>query len=69
MLYSRTNSERCTSERSGSELVECLTQDRGAVGSSLTGVTASSVDPEGGQGVLTPPPPWKITSYMGFYEE
>ena len=27
----------------------------------------ASVDPEGGQGVRTPP--WKITSYMGFYRE
>ena len=23
----------------------------------------------GGQGVRTPPPPWKITSYMGFYRK
>ena len=28
----------------------------------------SSVNPEGGQGVR-PPPPLKITSYMGFYRE
>ena len=28
----------------------------------------ASVDPEGGQG-SGPPPPWKITSYMGFYRE
>ena len=27
----------------------------------------ASADPEGGQGVWTPP--WKITSYMGFYRE
>ena len=25
-----------------------------------------SADPEGGQAVRTPPPPWKIISYMGF---
>ena len=29
----------------------------------------ASADPEGGQGVRTPSPPWKITSYMGFYRE
>ena len=28
-------------------------------------VEIASADPEGGQGVR--PPPWKITSYMGFY--
>ena len=27
----------------------------------------SSADPEGGTG--SGPPPWKITSYMGFYRE
>ena len=30
-------------------------------------VFAASADPEGGQGVRTPPPPWKITSYLCFY--
>ena len=31
--------------------------------------TRSSADPEGGTGGPDPPPPWKITSYMGFYTE
>ena len=34
-----TNSKRLFRERSGS-VVECLTRDRGATGSSLTGITA-----------------------------
>ena len=28
-----------------------------------------SADPVGGAGVPDPPPPWKITSYLGFYRE
>ena len=31
--------------------------------------TLASADPEGGAGSPDPPPPWKITSYMGFYRE
>ena len=32
--------------------------------------TRSSADPEAGTGGPDPPPPpWKITSYMGFYRE
>ena len=32
-------------------------------------LACSSADPEGGTGGPDPPPPWKITSYMGFYRE
>ena len=28
-----------------------------------------SADPEGGTGGSRPPPPWKITSYMGYMEK
>ena len=31
--------------------------------------TLASADPGRGQGVRTPPPPWKITSCMSFYRE
>ena len=36
--------------------------------SSLCTPRIASADPEGGQGGPDPPP-WKITSYMGFYRE
>ena len=33
----------------------------------MVGSVGASADPEGEQG--SGPPPWKITSYMGFYRE